>query len=45
MRDWYRGWNPLPFVAEQPILPGEELAAVTQRILHDRQRTGSRIDA
>ena len=42
MRDWYRGWDPLPFVTEQPILPGEELAAVTQRILHDRSGIGHR---
>jgi len=31
-----RGWDPLPFVTEQPILPDEELAAVTRRILHGR---------
>ncbi|MDT0235406.1 AAA family ATPase [Curtobacterium sp. BRB10] len=36
MRAWYRGWDPLPFVMEQPILPSEELAAVTQRILGSR---------
>lgn len=36
MRAWFRGWDPLPFVTEQPILPGEDLAAVTQRILRGR---------
>jgi len=36
MRAWYRGWDPLPFVTEQPILPSEELAAVTHRILGGR---------
>jgi predicted kinase len=36
MRAWYRGWDPLPFVTEDPILPGEELAAVARRILRGR---------
>ena len=36
MRAWYRGWDPLPFVTEQPILPGEELAAATRRVLRGR---------
>ncbi|ROS75667.1 AAA domain-containing protein [Curtobacterium sp. PhB130] len=36
MREWYLGWDPLPFVTEQPILPDEALAAVTRRILHCR---------
>jgi len=33
MREWYRGWDPLPFVAEQRIGAGEPLGAVVARIL------------
>ncbi|MCJ1715232.1 AAA family ATPase [Curtobacterium sp. VKM Ac-2922] len=34
MHAWYRGWDPLPFVTERPILASEEVVAVTRRILH-----------
>lgn len=36
MRPWYRGWDPLPFVAERRILPDEALSDIVQRILEDR---------
>lgn len=33
MRGWFRGWDPLPFVAEQRIAADEPLDAVAARIL------------
>lgn len=36
MRPWYRGWDPLPFVAARRILPDEALSDVVQPILEDR---------
>lgn len=36
LRQWHPGWDPLPFVAERPILQGELLSAVVQRVLDDR---------
>ncbi|MBF4609476.1 AAA family ATPase [Curtobacterium sp. VKM Ac-1393] len=36
MRQWYLGWDPLPFVAERRILPGEESSVVVQRLLGSR---------
>jgi predicted kinase len=36
MRQWYLGWDPLPFAAERSILQGEESSAVVQRVLDDR---------
>lgn len=36
MREWYRGWDPLPFVAERRITVDEPLDAVVARILGER---------
>ncbi len=33
MREWYRGWDPLPFVAEERIGPGEALPDIVRRIV------------
>jgi predicted kinase len=39
MREWYRGWDPLPFVAEGRITVDEPLPAVVARILGERAPT------
>ena len=36
MKEWFRGWDPLPFVDERPILPAEELNTVVRRIMGNR---------
>jgi len=36
MREWYQGWNPLPFVTERQIPPEEQLPEVVRRILDGR---------
>ncbi|MGN8051354.1 AAA family ATPase [Curtobacterium sp. 22159] len=36
MREWYHAWDPLPFVAERPILPGDDVRTVLGRVLEDR---------
>jgi predicted kinase len=36
MREWYRGWDPLPFVAEERIRPGEALPDIVRRVINGR---------
>ncbi|RIX30401.1 kinase [Amnibacterium setariae] len=40
LREWYRGWDPLPFVAEQRIGPEASVQDVVDRVLGGRPSTG-----
>lgn len=41
MRDWFHGWQPLPFVAEQRITASESLEMIIDRIAEDIDGGGS----
>jgi predicted kinase len=45
MREWYRGWDPLPFVAEGRIDSAEPVSAVLARILGERGLRGQDLAA